>query len=85
MQSRLPMHTSLRCRARTRAGTPCQSPAMPNGRCRMHGGKAPGAPKGNSHALKHGRYTAEAIAERRELMALLRDMKGLVEQVDGEE
>ncbi len=58
---------------------------MPNGRCRMHGGKAPGAPKGNSHALKHGRYTAEAIAGRRELMALLRDMKGLVEQVDGEE
>ena len=58
---------------------------MPNGRCRMHGGKSPGAPKGNSNALKHGRYTAEAIAERRELMALLRDMKGLVEQVDGEE
>ncbi|MGO8839738.1 MAG: HGGxSTG domain-containing protein [Methyloceanibacter sp.] len=24
---------------------PCQSPAMPNGRCRMHGGKSPGAPK----------------------------------------
>ena len=51
----------------------------------MHGGKAPGAPKGNSHALKHGRYTAEAIAERRELMALLRDMKGLVEQVESDE
>jgi hypothetical protein len=51
----------------------------------MHGGKAPGAPKGNSHALRHGRYTAEAIADRRELMALLRDMKGLVEQVDGED
>jgi hypothetical protein len=32
--------------ARTRAGTPCQSPAMTNGRCRMHGGKAPGAPEG---------------------------------------
>jgi hypothetical protein len=58
---------------------------MANGRCRMHGGKAPGAPKGNSHPLRHGRYTAEAIAERRELMALLRDMKGLVEQVDGED
>jgi hypothetical protein len=51
----------------------------------MHGGKAPGAGKGNSNALKHGRYTAEAIAERRELMALLRDMKGHVGQVDGEE
>ena len=28
-----------RCRARTRRGTECQSPAMKNGRCRMHGGK----------------------------------------------
>ena len=58
---------------------------MPNGRCRMHGGKAPGAPKGNSHALRHGRYTAEAMAERRELGALLRDMKGLVEQAESDE
>jgi hypothetical protein len=48
----------------------------------MHGGKAPGAPKGNSHALRHGRYSAEVIAERRAFAALLRDMKGLVEQVD---
>lgn len=31
------------------------------------------------------RYTADAIAERRALMALVSDMKGLVEQVDGEE
>ena len=83
MQSRLPMHLSPRCHARTRAGTPCQSPAMANGRCRMHGGKSPGAAKGNSHALKHGRYTAEAIAELRELMALLRGMKGLIDEVGG--
>jgi hypothetical protein len=55
---------------------------MPNGRCRMHGGKAPGAPKGNRHAFRHGRYTAEATAERRAVAALLRDMKSLVEQVD---
>jgi hypothetical protein len=58
---------------------------MANGRCRMHGGKAPGAPKGNSHAFRHGRYTAEAIAERRELMALMRGIKGVIEQVEGEE
>ena len=56
---------------------------MPNGRCRLHGGKAPGAAKGNSNALKHGRYTANA--ERRHLMALLRGMKGLVEQVESDE
>jgi hypothetical protein len=61
------------------------SECLANGRCRMHGGRAPGAPKGNSYALKHGRYTAEAMAERRELMTLLRDMKYLVEQADGEE
>ena len=69
MQSNLPMHLSPRCRARTRAGTPCRSPAMTNGRCRMHGGTSPGAPKSNGHALKHGRYTAEAIAEQREFTA----------------
>ena len=76
------MHLSPRCRARTRAGRPCQSPGMPNGRCRMHGGKAPGAPKGNSHAYKHGRYGAQAVAERRAFAALLSDIRGLVEQVD---
>jgi hypothetical protein len=42
----------------------------------MHGGASPGAPKGNSHAFKHGRFTAEAIAERREFAALVREMKG---------
>jgi hypothetical protein len=28
------------------SGNPCQSPAMKNGRCRMHGGKSSGAPGG---------------------------------------
>jgi uncharacterized protein YjcR len=38
----------------------------------MHGGTdGVGAPKGNQNALKHGRYTAEAIAHRREMTALL--------------
>ena len=36
----------------------------------MHGGKSPGAPIGNSNALKHGLYSAEAIARRRELAVL---------------
>jgi hypothetical protein len=85
VQSSLPMHLSPRCRARTRAGTPCQSPAMTNGRCRMHGGTSPGAPKGNNHAFKHGRFTAEAIAERREFAALVREMKGLIEQIGDDE
>ena len=63
---KLPMHCSPRCGAKTRRGSGCQSPATPNGRCRMHGGMSPGAPKGNSNAFKHGRYTRQAIADRRE-------------------
>ena len=54
---------------------------MPNGRCRMHGGKSPGAPKGNKNAFKHGHYTAEAIASRREIAKLLRDARALVKQM----
>jgi hypothetical protein len=41
-----------RCGARTRQGSRCQSPAMPNGRCRRHGGKSRCAPKGNTNAFK---------------------------------
>jgi hypothetical protein len=43
----------------------------------MHGGLSPGAPKGNKNALKHGLYTAEGIARRREISALMRAMKAL--------
>jgi uncharacterized protein YjcR len=77
MQSKSPMHLSRRCGARTRSGNRCQSPAMRNGRCRMHGGLSPGAPKGNKNAFKHGRYTAEAIENRREIVALVRAMNAL--------
>jgi hypothetical protein len=73
----LDMHRAKRCGARTRSGKPCQSPAMLNGRCRMHGGPSPGAPKGNQHAYKHGRYSAKAIAQRREISALIRAGRAL--------
>jgi hypothetical protein len=52
-------------------------------RCRMHGG-APGsgASRGNKNALKHGRYTREAIEERRQLRALLRQSRMLIQQIE---
>ncbi|MGF1629176.1 MAG: HGGxSTG domain-containing protein [Kiloniellaceae bacterium] len=68
------MHLSPRCgaKARTRSGEPCRSPAMANGRCRMHGGKSTGAPKGREHyAYQHGLYTKEAVEERRLVRELL--------------
>ena len=45
---------------------------MANGRCRLHGGKSPGAPRGNRNAWKHGRYSATAIEERRLLQQILK-------------
>jgi hypothetical protein len=33
---------------------------------------------GNRNALKHGRYTAEAVAQRREVAGLLRAMRSLL-------
>jgi hypothetical protein len=47
---------------------------MPNGRCRMDGGLSTGAPKGNEKALKHWRYTSEAIARRRSISLLIRSV-----------
>jgi hypothetical protein len=55
---------------------------MPNGRCRLHGGLSPGAPQGNRNALKHGRYTAESVASRREVAALIRTMRALAGVTD---
>jgi glucans biosynthesis protein len=47
-------HSLPRCgaKARTRNKAPCRGMPMKNGRCRFHGGKSPGAPRGE----KHGRY-----------------------------
>jgi hypothetical protein len=75
MHSKLPMHLSQWCGARTRIGSLCHSHAMANGRCRIHGGASPGAPKGNKNALKHGLYTAERIAFRRRVAQLAREAR----------
>jgi len=82
MQSKLPMHVSRRCLARTRRGTPCQSPAMPNGRCRMHGGKSPGAPRGNKNAFRHGGRSSEVTALRREANELCRGARVLIAKIE---
>jgi len=37
----------------------------------MHGGTNPGAPKGNRNAWKHGGYSREQLAWRREVRQLL--------------
>jgi hypothetical protein len=70
-----------RCGAKTRKGTPCKAPAMANGRCRMHGGPSPGAPKGNRNAWKHGFYSAEFRAKQKLARELIRLIKPFIEKV----
>ena len=55
---------------------------MANGKCRFHGGKSTGAPRGNRNAWKHGGYSAEAQAERRELRQLLREAREALADLD---
>lgn len=59
------------CGAKTRSGQPCKAPAMPNGRCRKHGGTSTGAPKGNQNARKHGIYSAFLTEEERDAWSTL--------------
>ncbi len=54
----------IRCGAKTRSGASCSNWAMPNGRCRMHGGASPGAQPGNRNAWKHGAFSPEIQAMR---------------------
>jgi hypothetical protein len=70
-----PMLASRRCGAKTRSGKSCMSPVVSDkNRCRMHGGAAgSGAPQGNKNALKRGRFTREAYAERRLVRSLLQE------------
>jgi hypothetical protein len=78
-----PMLASLRCGAKTRSGGACRSPAVSGKkRCRMHGG-APGsgAPRANRNARKHGRFTRDAIAGRRQIQVLLGEARKLLEEM----
>ena len=77
------LRDALRCGAKTRDGTPCQSPAVEGKvRCRLHGGaEGSGAPPGRRNgSYKSGQFTAEAIEERQRLRDLA--MTWLRDQVD---
>jgi hypothetical protein len=73
-----------RCGAKTRRGKACQAPAMPNGRCRMHGGAstgprtAEGLARSKRARWKHGLYSAEARAEQQRARELLRQSRELL-------
>ena len=83
MNSTLPMHLSPRCSARSkRTGERCRAPAVRGWQvCRFHGAGG-GGPKGKRNGnYKHGLFTAEAIASRRTLNAMIRELRRAAEQV----
>ena len=78
-----------RCGAKTREAASCQAPAMPNGRCRLHGGKstgprtADGLERCRTANWKHGRYSREACAERRGLREMLPECGKFLKRLQG--
>ena len=84
LEALLKANAAPRCGARSkRTGKPCLGAAMPNGRCKFHGGKSTGprTPEGLERSRranwKHGHFSREAKAERsrlREALLTLRDL-----------
>jgi hypothetical protein len=71
LEALLKANAAPRCGARSkRTGKPCQAAAMPNGRCKLHGGKSTGprTPEGLERSRKanwkHGRRSKAAIRYR---------------------
>jgi hypothetical protein len=78
LEALLKANAAPRCGARSkRTGKPCQAAAMPNGRCKLHGGKSTGprTPEGLERSRranwKHGYYSREAKAERSRVRAAI--------------
>ncbi|RWE99968.1 MAG: hypothetical protein EOS43_13740 [Mesorhizobium sp.] len=77
------MHLAIRCSAKSkRSGIGCHAPAVRGKNvCRMHGAHG-GAPKGAGHGLyRHGRFTCEAIEQRREISALIAEARRMAAAV----
>jgi hypothetical protein len=79
---------AARCGAKTRHGTRCRCPAMPNRRCRLHGGLSTGpkTPEGidriRQAVTKHGQYSQAAKAERLYVRMLLRQCRATIRSVE---
>ncbi len=85
----LAMHRAPRCGAKCkRTGLPCRMPAMANGRCFLHGGKSTGArteagmERCRKVNVKHGFYSQESMARRREIRRFISESKKLLRQIE---
>jgi hypothetical protein len=79
----LDMHQALRCHAKSkRSGLQCRAPAVRGSSvCRMHGARG-GALAGNRNAFKHGGFSAETLALKREIHALARMTRATMRAIE---
>jgi hypothetical protein len=78
-----PVSRAIRCHARSRTGQPCRNPCVSGWKVCRHHGVGGGAPVRNRNAWKHGRYSAEHLAESQKLRELIQDSRRLVDMVNG--
>jgi hypothetical protein len=73
------LRAAPRCGAKTRAGGACQCPAIRDRkRCRLHGGRSSGAPKGRDNGnYRDGAFTFAAVQERQWLRSVVRSFAKL--------
>ena len=86
-----PEWAGKRCGAGTKAGTPCQRPAVKKtGRCTRHGGRSTGPRTAEGRAriaaaqTKHGRLTKEKRAEARQRAELGREIRAELRSIEKE-
>jgi len=77
MKEPLKVHT---CGAKTRSGGQCQKPPLlGKTRCRLHGGKSTGSPKGALNAMTHGIYSNLIHADELPLVEEIQSAAGKIE------
>ncbi|ULJ65926.1 HGGxSTG domain-containing protein [Wielerella bovis] len=69
------------CGAKTRSGLPCQKSPMANGRCKLHGGKSTGAPKGNKNRVAAGALYSEYYTEEEQQLAENLELESIDEEL----
>jgi hypothetical protein len=86
-----PEWSGERCGARTKAGTPCQRPAVKRtGRCTRHGGNSTGPRTEEGRAriaaaqTVHGKQTKEARAEAKRRAAVGREIRAELRAIERE-
>lgn len=72
-----------RCQAKAKStGKRCGKPALAGKRvCERHGGRSPGAPRGNRNAERSGLYSREARTERERSRKMLQDFQEILAEI----